>query len=79
VNRYVHARLSEEERAMLEELKKATGHTESELLRRGLRTIFKEHPRTHSALHRAGESVGKFKGGPKDLSLNKKHLKGFGE
>jgi hypothetical protein len=44
-----------------------------------LRTIFKEHPRTHSALHRAGESVGKFKGGPKDLSLNKKHLKGFGE
>ena len=64
---------------MLEELKRATGHTESELIRRGLRTIFKEHPRNHSALHRAGKSVRKFKGGPKDLSLNKKHLEGFGE
>ena len=64
---------------MLEELKKATGHTESELLRRGLRAIFKEHPRTRSALHRAGKSAGKFNGGPKDLSLNKKHLESFGE
>jgi len=64
---------------MLEELKKATGHTESELLRRGLRAIFKEHPRTRSALHLAGKSIGKFKGGPKDLSVNKKHMGGFGE
>lgn len=79
MKQYVHARLSKEERTMLEELKKATGQTESELLRRGLRAIFKEHPRTYSALQLAGKSVGKFKGGPKDLSINKKHLEGFGE
>ena len=63
---------------MLEELKRATGSSESELLRRGLRAIFKECPATRSALQLAGRSAGKFKGGPADLSTNKKHLQGFG-
>lgn len=79
MKQYVHARLSAEERAMLEELKTATGYSESELLRRGLRSIFKEYPRRQSALQLAGRSAGKFKGGPTDLSTNKKYFAGFGE
>jgi hypothetical protein len=76
---YVHARLSKEERAILEELKKSTGQSESELIRRGLRLVFNEQKPTRSALELAGKSVGKFKKGPKDLSTNKKHLEGFGQ
>jgi hypothetical protein len=33
---YIHARLRREEQATLEQLKKKTGQTESELVRRGL-------------------------------------------
>jgi hypothetical protein len=75
---YVHARLSKEERAILDELKKSTGQSESELLRLGLRMVFKEQGPGRSALDLAGKSAGKFRKGPKDLSTNKKHLKGFG-
>lgn len=75
---YVHARLSKEERAVLERLKRATGNSESELLREGLRLLLKEHVPVQSALQLAGASAGKFRKGPKDLSTNKKHLDGFG-
>jgi hypothetical protein len=75
---YIHARLSEEDRAVLEELKKATGRSESELLRRGLRLVREELGKRRSALQLAGKSAGKFAGGPKDLSTNKKHLAEFG-
>jgi hypothetical protein len=63
----IHARLNKEERAVLESLKKSTGSSESELVRRGRR-------RKRSALQLAGTSVGKFKNGPRDLATNKKHL-----
>ena len=33
---YIHARLGEQDRAMLEELKQATGRSESDIVRRGL-------------------------------------------
>ena len=76
---YIHARLTEEDRAVLQNLKRATGRSESELIRHGLRLVLKEVDRKQSALELAGRSVGKFKKGPKDLSTNKKHLSGFGE
>ena len=76
---YIHARLSREDRAALEALKKATGHSESAILRHGLRLVLKEMGSTPSALALVGRSVGKFKKGPKDLATNKRHLAGFGE
>ena len=79
VKSYIHARLGKSERAMLERLKKTTGHTESELVRRGLHLVSETVGRSASALHLAGKSVGKFKKGPRDLSISKKHMSGFGE
>jgi hypothetical protein len=76
---YIHARLTKRDRALLEDLKQSTGHSESELLRTGLRLAHKELSRKPSALDLAGSSAGKFKKGPRDLAVNKKHLQGFGQ
>lgn len=76
---YIHARLSKADRAVLEALKKTTGHSESELVRRGLHLLSKELGPTRSARALAGRSVGKFKKGPTDLASNRTHLEGFGE
>ena len=76
---YIHARLGTEERAALNALKAKTGHSESELVRRGLELVALEERRRRSALDLAGRSVGRFKKGPRDLSTNRKHLEGFGE
>jgi len=76
---YIHARLTMGDRAILEDLRKATGCSESELVRRGLRLALKELNRKQSALELAGSSVGKFKRGPRDLATNQKHLEGFGK
>jgi hypothetical protein len=76
---YIHARLGKKERAVLEELKKHTGYSESELVRRGLQLVRDEMCPKQSALTLAGASVGKFKKGPRDLATNPKHLEGFGK
>ena len=76
---YIHARLGRQDRAVLDDLKKSTGHSESELVRRGLRLVQQELGRTRSAFALAGSSAGKFKKGPKDLATNSRHLDGFGE
>ena len=76
---YIHARLSEEDRVVLDRLKRATGRTESELVRRGLKLVAEAEDRRRTALDLAGRSVGRFKKGPRDLSTNKKRLEGFGE
>ena len=76
---YVHARLREEDRRLLEQLKRATGRTESEILRMGLQLVAEGQARRPSALDIAGRSVGRFRKGPKDLSTNPKHLDGFGK
>jgi hypothetical protein len=76
---YIHARLGDEERAALEQLKQSTGQTESEIVRRGLKLVAAEERRRRSALQLAGKSAGRFKKGPRDLSANRKHLEGFGE
>jgi hypothetical protein len=76
---YIHARLAHDDRVTLEELKRSTGRTESEIVRRGLQLVAKEAGRRQSALELAGRSVGRFQKGPRDLSTNRKHLEGFGE
>lgn len=76
---YVHARLGPEERAQLEELKRATGDTESRLIKRGLQLVHEREVRSRrSVLDVAGRIAGKYRG-PRDLSTNKKHLEGFGK
>jgi imidazoleglycerol phosphate dehydratase HisB len=75
---FVHARLGKAERIMLEQLKRATGHTESQIVRRGLQLVAKEEGRRRTALDLSGRSVGRFTGGPRDLSANRRHLDGFG-
>jgi Arc/MetJ-type ribon-helix-helix transcriptional regulator len=75
---YIHARLSEDDRAVLEELKKSTRRSESELVREGLRLVRRQLERGSNALELAGKSSGKFAGAPKDLSTNRKHLAEFG-
>lgn len=76
---YIHVRLSKDDRATLEELKKRTGRTESEILGRGLHLVAQEERQRPSALALAGRSGGRYKSGPRDLSTNRKHLEGFGE
>ena len=76
---YIHARLATEDRETLDKLKAATGQTESEIVRRGLRLVAQEEQFRRSALDAAGRSVGRFKNGPRDLSANKRQLEGFGE
>jgi hypothetical protein len=76
---YIHARLGESDRAALDALKKTTGQSESELVRRGLHLVAQEERRQKSALDLAGPSVGRFTSGPRDLSVSDKHLEGFGE
>lgn len=75
---YIHARLSEDDRAALDALRQATGQSESAIVRRGLQLVAAEERRRRSALELAGGSVGRFKNGPRDLSTNPKHLEGFG-
>jgi hypothetical protein len=75
---FIHARLGAEERAILEALKQSTGRTESEILRRGLHLVAEEERRRRSALDCAGRSAGRFRKGPRDLSINPKQLEGFG-
>ena len=76
---YSHASLGEGDRAVLKRLKRSTGRTESEILRRGLQLVAAEEGQRRSALALAEPSVGRFKKGPKDLSTSRKHLEGFGE
>ena len=74
----IHARLDKEDSAVLQELKTATGESESQIVRRGLRLMRETLSGKRSALDVAGTSVGRFKKAPKDLSTNKRHLEGFG-
>jgi hypothetical protein len=78
VKTYIHARLGEEDQAALDALKKATGQTESELVRRGLRLVAQEVRQDRSALDLAGRSAGRFRKAPRDLSTNPTHLEDFG-
>ena len=76
---YIHARLTREDRMLLDALKASTGDSESEILRRGLRLVRDASDARPSALALAGSSVGKFTRGPQTLSIDRRHLEGFGE
>jgi Arc/MetJ-type ribon-helix-helix transcriptional regulator len=78
MKRYIHARLRDSDRALLDELRGKTGQSESELVRRGLRLVAQEERSRRSALDVAGPSVGRFNTGPRDLSTNRNHLEDFG-
>jgi len=76
---YVHARLNREDRAALDGLKAATGRSESDLIRLGVKLAAQALGTRPTARDLAGASVGKFDGGATDLSATRKHLDGFGE
>ena len=76
---YVHARLSKEEAALVQALKRQTGASESALVKQGLRLVQRDLGRQRSALDLARASAGKFARGPADLSTNPKHLERFGK
>jgi hypothetical protein len=71
----IHARLDPETQRHLARLRKATGCSDSELVRRGLRAL--------AAL--PGEEgrriigLGAFASGKTDLGSNRRHLRGFGK
>lgn len=76
----VHARVGKEERTILSELKKATGETESALVKKGLRLVYEKEIKGHrSALEVIGKVVGKYASKYHDLSVNKKHMEGYGK
>ena len=72
----VQARLSPEDRKLLDELVRDLDRTPSEIVREGLRLVRKAHS-TVSAAHRI-IGTGKFRSGIPDLATNKKYLEGFG-
>jgi hypothetical protein len=76
---YVHARLAATERTRLDQLRRLTGESETALVKRGLRLVHEHELRArHSVLQAAGALVGRYRGGPRDLSTNRKHLDDFG-
>jgi hypothetical protein len=74
--RSIQARLDAEADALLRRLKRATGLSDSELVRRGLEALAQAQP-GGSAERVVG--VGQFDSGVDDLGSNKRHLRGFGK
>jgi len=75
MSRTVQARLDDETRALLERLRRRTGLSESELLRRGLRLLATE---AGARRRRTIIGLGRFASGRPDLGSDKRHLEGFG-
>jgi hypothetical protein len=78
MKKYVHARLGEKDRRVLDRLKRSTGRTESELLRRGRTSPQRRRTGGTAPSIGPGTSAGRFKSGPLDLSTSWEHLEGFG-
>jgi hypothetical protein len=75
MGRIVQARLDPETLDLLTRLRRRTGLTDSELLRRGLRQLAEPERR---ARPRRIVGVGKFASEVTDLASNKRRLRGFG-
>lgn len=75
MGRIVQSRLDPETLDLLTRLRRRTGLSDSELLRRGLRRLAEDRPRARR--HRIA-GVGKFASRATDLGSNKRHLQGFG-
>jgi Ribbon-helix-helix protein, copG family len=71
----VQARLDDETDELLKELRKRTGLSDSELVRRGVRSLADALP-APGGVHVIG--VGRFSSGVRDLGSNKAHLAGLG-
>lgn len=75
----IQARLNKEDQELLKELQAATGETVSAIIKKGLQMVYqREVEATQNALDIAQTSVGRFSSPLSDLSLHKKHLKGYG-
>jgi hypothetical protein len=75
MGRIVQARLDDGTLELLARLRRRTGLTDSELLRRGVRRLAEDEPKPP---RRRISGVGKFASKVPDLATNKKHLEGFG-
>lgn len=75
MGRIVQARLDEDTLSLLTRLRRRTGLTDSELLRRGVRRLAQEAGTTP---RRRIVGVGEFVSKVSDLATSKKHLKDFG-
>jgi predicted DNA-binding protein len=76
----ITVRLSRELQRELRALKKATGKSESEIVRIAIKELCRQHrdePSCYDIAVRMG-IVGAVKGGPKDLSTKPKYMEGFG-
>ena len=71
----VQARLDEETDELLRALRRRTGLSDSEIVRRGVRSLAQTLPEP-AGVRVVG--VGKFRSGVRDLGSNKEHLAGFG-
>lgn len=75
MGRIVQARLDPETVELLTRLRRSTGLSDSELLRRGLRRLAEREPRSR---RQRIAGMGKFASAVADLASNKRHLRGFG-
>jgi Ribbon-helix-helix protein, copG family len=75
MGRIVQSRLDPETLDLLTRLRRRTGLSDSELLRRGLHRLAENGPRARR--HRI-VGVGKFASKVTDLGSSKRHLRGFG-
>jgi hypothetical protein len=72
----IHARLDDDTQEMRDQLKKAEGWTDSEIVRRAIKLLAAVTPAKGK---RQFTGVGKYDSGVSDLASNKKHLEGFGK
>ena len=70
-------RISDDLRNRVKQRAKAAGTDESEIVRLALEQYVTPPMSAYEAFRKAG-LIGIVKGGPKDLSTNKKHMEGFG-
>jgi predicted transcriptional regulator len=70
-------RISDDLRTRVKECAKAAGTDESEIVRLALEQYVTPPISAYEAAKKAG-LIGIVKGGPADLSTNKKHMEGFG-
>ena len=75
MGRIVQSRLDPETLELLTRLRRSTGLSESELLRRGLRRLAEQDPRAQRSRI---VGVGRFASKVADLASSKRRLRGFG-
>jgi len=75
MSRIIHARLDTETAAMLREVERRMGWSDSEVVREGIKIL---NGLLVQGRSRSIVGLGRFRSGIKDLGSNKDHLKGFG-